>query len=317
MRDPDSILLETFLTVAETQNLFSAAGILKVSQPTLTQRLKKLEQFLGAPLFDRDSRPMKLTNLGRNLVLSGTDLLKQNKEFWKNIKKHTKQSKTLLKLGMPDSLSEIMGAECLTALSDLADRIELKSGISPWLENSFYTQKFDLAIDTEPFTKDPNNEVIPLFTDPFILVTPIIWDKISLEELVSTKPLVGYGRTSKFGSNCTKIVANLGVNYQPRFSFDSTQSLLRFVQAGHGWAATSALCLFQSPNALKDISIRRCPKSEFRTFSLLHRANDSELARQASKKFITVFQKLTKGPWATLSKNVTQMLYEINYSSLP
>ena len=317
MRDPDSILLETFLTVAETQNLFSAARILKVSQPTLTQRLKKLEQFLGAPLFDRDSRPMKLTNLGRNLVSSGTDLLKQNKEFWKNIKKHTKQPKTLLKLGMPDSLSEIMGAECLTALSDLADRIELKSGISPWLENSFYTQKFDLAIDTEPFTKDPNNEVIPLFTDPFILVTPIIWDKISLEELVSTKPLVGYGRTSKFGSNCTKIVANLGVNYQPRFSFDSTQSLLRFVQAGHGWAATSALCLFQSPNALKDISIRRCPRSEFRTFSLLHRASDYELARQASKKFITVFHKLTNGPWATLSKNVTEMLNEINYSSLP
>ena len=317
MRDPDSILLETFLTVAETQNLFSAASILKVSQPTLTQRIKKLEQFLGAPLFDRDSRPMKLTNLGRNLVLSGTDLLKQNKEFWKNIKKHTKRSETLLKLGMPDSLSEIMGAECLTALSDLADRIELKSGISPWLENSFQTQKFDLAIDTEPFTKDPNNEVIPLFMDPFILVTPIIWDKISLEELVSTKPLVGYGRTSKFGSNCTEIVANLGVNYQPRFSFDSTQSLLRFVQAGHGWAATSALCLFQSPNALKDISIRRCPKSEFRTFSLLHRASDYELARQASKKFITVFHKLTNGPWATLSKNVTQMLNEINYSSLP
>ena len=317
MRDPDSILLETFLTVAETQNLFSAASILKVSQPTLTQRLKKLEQFLGAPLFDRDSRPMKLTNLGRNLVVNGTDLLKQNKEFWKNIKKHTKRSETLLKLGMPDSLSEIMGAECLTALSDLADRIELKSGISPWLEHSFLTQKFDLAIDTEPFTKDPNNEVIPLFMDPFILVTPIIWDKISLEELVSTKPLVGYGRTSKFGSNCTEIVANLGVNYQPRFSFDSTQSLLRFVQAGHGWAATSALCLFQSPNALKDISIRRCPKSEFRTFSLLHRASDYELARQASKKFITVFHKLTKGPWATLSKNVTQMLNEINYSSLP
>lgn len=317
MRDPDSILLETFLTVAETQNLFSAASILKVSQPTLTQRLKKLEQFLGAPLFDRDSRPMKLTNLGRNLVVSGTDLLKQNKEFWKNIKKHTKRPETLLKLGMPDSLSEIMGAECLTALSDLADRIELKSGISPWLENSFHTLKFDLAIDTEPFTKDPNNEVIPLFMDPFILVTPIIWDKISLEELVSTKPLVGYGRTSKFGSNCTEIVANLGVNYQPRFSFDSTQSLLRFVQAGHGWAATSALCLFQSPNALKEISIRRCPKSEFRTFSLLHRTDDSELAIQASKKFITVFHKLTKGPWATLSKNVTQMLNEINYSSLP
>ena len=174
-----------------------------------------------------------------------------------------------------------------------------------------------MAIDTEPFAKDPNNKIIPLFMDPFILVTPIIWDKISLEELVSKKPLVSYGRTSKFGSNCTKIVANLGVNYQPRFSFDSTQSLLRFVQAGHGWAATSALCLFQSPNALKDISIRRCPKSEFRTFSLLHRASDYELARQASKKFITVFHKLTKGPWATLSKNVTQMLNEINYSSLP
>jgi len=312
MRDPENILLETFLIIAETQNLFSAASILKVSQPTLTQRLHKLENFLGAPLFDRDSRPMKLTNLGQNLMDNGRSLLDHNKEFWENIKQITKKHQTLLKLGMPDSLSEIMGAECLTALSDVADRIELKSGISPWLENSFHTHKFDLAIDAEPFSKDFKNDAFKLFNDPFILVTPNTWESISLKELVKSKPLVGYGRTSKFGNNCTKIVANLGVNYQPKFSFDSTQSLLRFVQAGHGWAATSALCLFQSPNALKDISIRKCPNSEFRTFSLLYRKKDFELANKASEKFISVFHKLTKGPWSKLSTKVTKMLKETN-----
>lgn len=318
MTTPDIKLLETFLIVAHERNLITAAGILKVSQPTLTKRLQKLENFLEFPLFCRHVRPLKLTSLGQQMLLEVPKLLDHNRQIWLNIKAHNQAPHSLLRLGMPDSLSEIMGAECLNALSNMAKRIELKSGISPGLENSFRALEFDFTIDTNPFEKHLNCEMISLFKDPFIIVTPNSWKEKKLNALVDENPLVGYGRSSKFGATCTKIVENLGINTQPRFNFDSTQSLLRFVQAGHGWAATSALCLFQSPNALKDIAIRKCPTAEVRTFSLLHRVNDTALANQVSNKFITVFNKLIDGPWASLSKEAAKMVKDNNdYSSLP
>ena len=61
MKVPDTKLLETFLIIAQERNLISAASTLEVSQPTLTQRLQKLEKFLGSPLFYRNVRPLKLT----------------------------------------------------------------------------------------------------------------------------------------------------------------------------------------------------------------------------------------------------------------
>ena len=318
MKVPDTKLLETFLIIAQERNLISAASTLEVSQPTLTQRLQKLEKFLGSSLFYRNVRPLKLTKLGQKMLLEVPKILNHNQKFWTSIKTFNQTPHSLLRLGMPDSLSEIMGAECLNALSKMAKRIELKSGISPGLENSFRAFEFDFAIDTDPFEKHSNCEMISLFNDPFIIVTPNSWKDKNLNSLVNQNPLVGYGRSSKFGATCSKIVENLGIDTQPRFNFDSTQSLLRFVQAGHGWAATSALCLFQSPNALKDIAIRKCPTAEFRTFSLLYRLDDTKLANKVSNKFIAVFDKLINGPWASMSKEAAEMVKDHNnYSSLP
>lgn len=59
--------LEQFMTVAEAGSFVAAAEVLLVSQPALTYNLKKLEQSLGVPLFDRSSRGVRLTRYGETL----------------------------------------------------------------------------------------------------------------------------------------------------------------------------------------------------------------------------------------------------------
>ena len=53
------------LAVAEHRNFTRAAEALHVSQPTLSQQIKQLEENLGAPLLDRTGRRISLTDAGQ------------------------------------------------------------------------------------------------------------------------------------------------------------------------------------------------------------------------------------------------------------
>ena len=54
-----------FLALCEEQNFTRAAKRCGVSQPSLTNAIKRLEQTLGGPLFNRGRRNIELTDLGR------------------------------------------------------------------------------------------------------------------------------------------------------------------------------------------------------------------------------------------------------------
>src|SRR5664279_4758989 len=57
--------VQYFLALCEEQNFTRAAKRCGVSQPSLTNAIKRLERTLGGPLFLRDRRNIELTELGR------------------------------------------------------------------------------------------------------------------------------------------------------------------------------------------------------------------------------------------------------------
>ena len=57
--------LKYFLEAAKTENLSQAARNLHISQPSLSKAIQKLEEELGAPLFHRDGRRLRLNQNGK------------------------------------------------------------------------------------------------------------------------------------------------------------------------------------------------------------------------------------------------------------
>ncbi|MFL6694220.1 MAG: LysR substrate-binding domain-containing protein [Ramlibacter sp.] len=68
MVKPSLADLRAFVTVGELQSFAGAAKALHLSQPALSRRISHLEEQLGVRLFDRTTRSVQLTLLGRRFL---------------------------------------------------------------------------------------------------------------------------------------------------------------------------------------------------------------------------------------------------------
>lgn len=57
-----------FRVVAQTENISRAAELMHVSQPALSQTIRRLEEDWNCPLFDRDGRRIRLNRAGKILL---------------------------------------------------------------------------------------------------------------------------------------------------------------------------------------------------------------------------------------------------------
>ena len=67
--------IQYVLTLANSGSFAQAASVLGISQPSLSQYIKKIEQELGTELFDRTGGMVRLTDAGRIYIETGRKIL--------------------------------------------------------------------------------------------------------------------------------------------------------------------------------------------------------------------------------------------------
>lgn len=73
--------LRYFVAVAEERSFTRAAQRLHIAQPPLSRQIQQLEEILGVQLFERNARPLKLTDTGRFFYQHALQLLAQTAEL--------------------------------------------------------------------------------------------------------------------------------------------------------------------------------------------------------------------------------------------
>lgn len=67
--------IETFVRVAQSQSFAETARQLRISRSVVTTRIKQLEDYLGAPLFHRSTRVVRLSEMGQAFLRDCTELV--------------------------------------------------------------------------------------------------------------------------------------------------------------------------------------------------------------------------------------------------
>jgi LysR family hydrogen peroxide-inducible transcriptional activator len=100
--------LRYFCAAAETGSFTRGAHRERVTQPTLSQQLLKLENELGTKLFDRRQHHVELTTSGRTFLRSVKSILAQLHEAKQEIHKSTKDDRGSVRVGATPTLTQYL-----------------------------------------------------------------------------------------------------------------------------------------------------------------------------------------------------------------
>jgi LysR family hydrogen peroxide-inducible transcriptional activator len=92
--------LKYLVALADTGHFGKAAERTFVSQPTLSAQLKKLEEYLGVKLVERQPKNVQLTDVGRQVVVRARRILDESDEIIAIARHHTDPFAGKLKIGL-------------------------------------------------------------------------------------------------------------------------------------------------------------------------------------------------------------------------
>ncbi|MCT6903343.1 MAG: LysR family transcriptional regulator, partial [Lactobacillus sp.] len=108
MPKTDTILstksLHYFLQLIDTMNYTQAAQILGITQPALTQQIKKIEHAIGTPLFGQMGKKLYLTEAGKQLQTGAIQLLGTINSVVSDIQEFTQADKGNIAIGVLESV---------------------------------------------------------------------------------------------------------------------------------------------------------------------------------------------------------------------
>jgi LysR family hydrogen peroxide-inducible transcriptional activator len=183
--------LRYIVAVAQERSFGRAAAKCFVSQPALSVAIQKLEEELGAPLFERGKNEVKATPVGARVVEQAQKVLEEAARIRELAQAGRDQLAGTLKLGVIYTVAPYLLPDLIPALHARAPRmpLEIEENLTEQLEVALKSGRIDAAIIALPFNP-PGVITEFLYEEPFQVVVPLghKWAKrrsISPDELPS------------------------------------------------------------------------------------------------------------------------------------
>jgi len=228
----DPVLLRSFIAVVDCANFTRAAQRLHLTQSTVSQQIRRLEDSLGCKLLNREQRRVIATPEGERLLAYARRILVLQEEALEVL--FNLKSEGVLRLGVPEDFA---AERLMPILSRFGQehpgvRLEVTSGLGPELLGLYRQGEFDLllvkqmgqGVDClaswpEPMCWVDSRSLPALGRDPLPLVAFPVGGLYRNEmlhhlEMAGWRWRINYSSAS-LASVCAAVAAGLGISLLP------------------------------------------------------------------------------------------------------
>lgn len=231
--------LRYLIAVADTGHFGRAAERCFVSQPTLSAQLKKLEDYLGVPLVERQPRKALLTPAGTEIVTRARHIVEATDEVVEIAQAHREPLAGRLRIAFLPTIGPYLLPVIAPKLRKALPRLELmlyEYQTAPMLER-LRNGEIDMGVLALPVDMD-GLAAKPLYDEPFTIAAPAnhpLADRkqVKLEDLRGVTLLLledGHCLRDQALDVCNRI----DVHEKQDFRATSIETLRQMVAAGAG-----------------------------------------------------------------------------------
>lgn len=162
----DSRELQYVIVISEKGSFSEAAKYLSVSQPALSQYVRRVENRLGCDLFLRGSQGLRLTPAGVTFVKKGRVILSAISDLEKEMAAYRWGKKEGITVGASQFYGKYLLVPMLDVLRSTASdhHVEIIEGSSDYLEEEILKGRLDLAFFPEPIHHEDIN-FVPIYEE--------------------------------------------------------------------------------------------------------------------------------------------------------
>ncbi len=178
----NALYFRTFIILVETGSFTRTARRLEMTQPGVSQHVRKLEQYLEKPLLERQGRRFTLTEAGRRAHDYALKLFADHEQF-----RHSLDADSLFsgecRLASPGSIGLMLYPFLLGQQQAYPGlKVSYRFAFNHEIVQDVLAGHYDLGIVTESL-RQPDLKVVPWHREPLCLVVPADFAGNGLAEL--------------------------------------------------------------------------------------------------------------------------------------
>lgn len=227
--------LRTLLSIVDQRSFAKAAKAVGLSRSAVSLQVKALEREFGIALFDRGTRPPKLTLEGEKFVLRARQLLSD----WEKLRSGPKEGPSggVLSIG---AVHTIVSGILPPALQRLHARhpdleIRLSTGLAHELEAGVRRGTLDVAVLPQPATAEPGLVWQPFCTEWLAVIASSRTKGDTDRDLLASAPFIRLRRVAwGLGRLIDLELARRGIEVNTRMEVDTLEGIMSLVSNGIG-----------------------------------------------------------------------------------
>jgi DNA-binding transcriptional LysR family regulator len=231
------IQLEAFLEAAQWRSFRRAAGALFLTQPSLSDRIKRLEQDVRQPLFHRMGRGVTLTEAGKALLPYAEHALRDLREGKEALQEMDPRANITLHVGS----ARVVGTY---VLPNVIARFREENSADVHMRSGRSTEVLQMVINGDVHVgvaralTHPQVESVPLYDEEVVLVSDTSHEfakagSASIYQ-VATEPLILYDRDSFYFVLIDRVCREAGIVPRVLMMLDSIEATKQMVERGLG-----------------------------------------------------------------------------------
>ena len=286
----DLELYKVFYVVAKNKHMTRASEELHISQPAISQSIKKLEDQLGGTLFLRSNKGMELTEEGKmfyEYVKGALELIGNAENEFTSFKD---LSKGEIKVGCSTTLTKLILIDALENFhKDYPNiNINIVNGLTSNLINDLKLGKLDFVIFNESNVKENNLylEKIKELKQGFVYNPDYYTDNVKTFNDLNKLPLILQNGESNSRKLLDYIALQEHVKLIPRMEVVSQELISEFANIGLGIGFVIIDLANRNFKNLKELEINKTIPN----INVYLALNKSVLLTFASKKFLEYFR---------------------------